>query len=86
MKRAFINAMRWLSIIPLTVWGMTAFIHLLGEDDPQKPLPLSIFFACKFGAIAALYMEYKVLAVLYRNGWFPSAVTRYVARIEEEED
>lgn len=58
------------------------FMIVAGEESPNEPMPFEKFFLLKFGALAGMYIFYRIGKVLYNAGLFPDHIYK---EIEEEE-
>lgn len=57
----------------LTV-GFVLLLIIAGEEAPDSPMTVWEFFLWKFGAIAGLYLLYRLGARLYKAGLMPQSL------------
>lgn len=82
MKKHFRTAMKHLLLWLVVGVGFFCFLIFAGEEDPANPMSFSRFCLFKLGALAGLYIVYRVGKVIYNAGLFPEHIYK---ELEEEE-
>lgn len=67
--------LQWLIFALMTVWFGLSLCFLAGDDDPNKPMPLLLWFIIKAVALGSLYLSGKVYIYLHDNGHLPKCLT-----------
>lgn len=86
MKRIAKSTARWILFLGVTAWFGISLCVLAGEDAPNTPLSLLMFFAVKICALISLFYSGKTIAVCERKALFPSIVMAIIKISKEEED
>lgn len=80
MKR---NIAKWAVLIAVFCWGTFNFLVLAGEENPNEPMLLLMFLIVKSGAMANMYLCYKVCQWLYKKGLLPDYVKKQIEMEDE---
>ena len=62
---------QWSLLIVLAIWGMFAFIILVGEDNPEMPMSLTQFILLKAGALVNISAVGIIAKRCNKRGWLP---------------
>lgn len=86
MTRIVQSAARWFIFLGVTAWFGISLCVLAGEEDPNAPLNILMFFAVKVCALISLFYSGKAIGVCERKALFPPIVMAMIKLPEEEED
>lgn len=62
---------QWALLCLLYLLGIVAFFFVVGEENPEKPLPSALFLLIKAGASVGLLVCVLVGKWFNRRGWLP---------------
>lgn len=81
---------KWFLAALMTGWFGVSIVFLAGDDDPNNPMPLLLFFVIKVFAFGSLCLWGKVFMHLCDIKALPSILTdlpeEFDDEFEEEED
>lgn len=63
---------QWSLLTILTIWGMLAFIVLVGEDNPEMPMSLTKFMLLKVGALVNMGAVGVIAKWCNKRSWLPN--------------
>lgn len=86
MKRIAKSTARWILFLGVTAWFGISLCVLAGEDAPNAPLSLLMFYAVKICALISLFYSGKTIEVCERKALFPPIVMAIIKISKEEED
>lgn len=72
MKATKRSVIQWALLCLLYLLGMAAFIVVVGEENPEMPIPFARFLLIKASASAVLVACVLAGKFLNRRGWLPN--------------